>query len=758
MARRGPPLLVQILFFLAALLFMYTLYTTAAPTPAARRTLQGQPVPPVHESQPSTTAVAADASLWLPSSPAFGSSSANILTGCAPSPAVKSKQPRSILPIAPLPCAAGDAAACKIAASAPDHMVLLMVADAGRTALLTAARDSVAPGQLILIAIDGAGAALAQSLGIGWWRPTMAATASPAATQWRASSLLVRAGCTVVVSGGRLKWAGSPFVHLARDVDVEMPQAANPSRGQVVGVHDPPMGWSAYGQTMSCPLLDAHIVALQPTLPAAELAAQMAYRIESRLGLHANDQNGSGRAGGAPPAGESLSMLLTRLVHAPAHDGDSRAGVTMRAMRPGCFGGEPSRFGRLAPSVAALDLAVTLTAEEATLETPGPSNGARGPDSNAILTSRTFDYARRVVVEHGCRKRPTDAGGAVARPLNELLSPADEFPRPSACNVDENMVALCALLKKAAINREVLAAVSNKNIHNMLATFLVGAARAKIPNTLVVALDEATAQFSTQKGAYTYVRKLVSRTGSTDNHATSGLKFQILYEFVSTGCAVLLSDVDVMWLQNPFTLPSLYRDVDVEGMTDGWDDPTAYGYEWGGNHALRLSARNSGLFYLRATDETLAMMGRLKGRMEREAVWDQTAYNEEMWWATLPGQPGHGVSARVMNYYCNMNSKTMFRFMLDDPELISNHRMHHTRGQLLGQPPHPPLIVCLRPTVDRPRLHTHQLSSGEAPSDGGRLRHLPRHRARRRPGRRPWQADEAQRERWDARVALGRGT
>ena len=35
--------------------------------------------------------------------------------------------------------------------------------------------------------------------------------------------------------------------------------------------------------------------------------------------------------------------------------------------------------------------------------------------------------------------------------------------------------------------------------------------------------------------------------------------------------------------------------------------------------------------------ETLRMMGRLKWRMEREGVWDQTAYNEEMWCAALHG-------------------------------------------------------------------------------------------------------------------------
>ena len=44
----------------------------------------------------------------------------------------------------------------------------------------------------------------------------------------------------------------------------------------MVGVHDPPMGWSAYGQTMTVPWLSADAVALAATEAAAELAAAMA--------------------------------------------------------------------------------------------------------------------------------------------------------------------------------------------------------------------------------------------------------------------------------------------------------------------------------------------------------------------------------------------------------------------------------------------------------------------------------------------------
>ncbi len=243
-----------------------------------------------------------------------------------------------------------------------------------------------------------------------------------------------------------------------------------------------------------------------------------------------------------------------------------------------------------------------------------------------------------------------------------------------------------------------------------------------------------------------YKKKLVSRTGSTDNHATSGLKFKILVDFLSIGCSVLLSDVDVIWLANPF--PFLYRDTDVEGMTDGWDEPTSYGYDYGSG-ALRVFARNSGMFYLQvrrhdararpserasrgvslsgsiplskrpscasdgrvaftlppsvrhvapewppraprarapasecppacsllqATHESNQMMKRLARRMETEGTWDQTAYNEEQFYPASAQHATVGVSSRVMNYLCNLNSKTFFRFLREDNELLTGFR------------------------------------------------------------------------------------
>lgn len=40
---------------------------------------------------------------------------------------------------------------------------------------------------------------------------------------------------------------------------------------------------------------------------------------------------------------------------------------------------------------------------------------------------------------------------------------------------------------------------------------------------------------------------------------------------------MLLSDTDIVTLQNPFNF--LYRDEDIESLSDGFDAPTAYGYD-----------------------------------------------------------------------------------------------------------------------------------------------------------------------------------
>ena len=68
------------------------------------------------------------------------------------------------------------------------------------------------------------------------------------------------------------------------------------------------------------------------------------------------------------------------------------------------------------------------------------------------------------------------------------------------------------------------------------------------------------------------------------------------------GYCVLLSDVDIVTLDNPFD--HLYRDSDVEGLSDGYDERTAYGWNDGIDdpkmgwaryaQTMRVFAMNSG--------------------------------------------------------------------------------------------------------------------------------------------------------------------
>lgn len=85
---------------------------------------------------------------------------------------------------------------------------------------------------------------------------------------------------------------------------------------------------------------------------------------------------------------------------------------------------------------------------------------------------------------------------------------------------------------------------------------------------------------------------------------------------------------------------------------------------------LRYETRNSGLFYVAATVEGLRTVQLLARRMATEAVWDQSAWNQETFRAAFPGVAAvGGASVRAMNYLCVLNTKVLFKYMQHDPVL-----------------------------------------------------------------------------------------
>jgi len=209
---------------------------------------------------------------------------------------------------------------------------------------------------------------------------------------------------------------------------------------------------------------------------------------------------------------------------------------------------------------------------------------------------------------------------------------------------------MTSLLKSVAINNEVMVAVSNINYARpggMLDLWMKGTKEAGVKNAMVVALDDETKSNVEAFGLPAWRLDLEipeSQKNSGSNHAVSALKFRILKPFLQLGYSVLLSDVDIVTIQNPFD--HLVRDSDVESMSDGWDDGTAYGYNdvkddpsmgWARYaHSMRIFVFNSGLFYLRPTQAAVDLLEKVISRVETENGWDQALFNECIFFPNSP--------------------------------------------------------------------------------------------------------------------------
>ncbi|KAM1725419.1 hypothetical protein FF2_016040 [Malus domestica] len=241
---------------------------------------------------------------------------------------------------------------------------------------------------------------------------------------------------------------------------------------------------------------------------------------------------------------------------------------------------------------------------------------------------------------------------------------------------------LAKILEEVAVQKELIVALANSNVKSMLEVWFTSIKKVGITNYLVVGLDDEIEEFCKANDVPVYKRDpdegfdSIGKTGG--NHAVSGLKFRILREFLQLGYSVLLSDVDIVYLQNPFN--HLYRDSDVESMTDGHNNYTAYGFNdvfdepsmgWARYaHTMRIWVYNSGFFYIRPTLPAIELLDRVAERLSRpEKAWDQAVFNEELFFPSHPGYNGLHASKRTMDFYLFMNSKVLFKTVRKDANL-----------------------------------------------------------------------------------------
>ena len=299
-------------------------------------------------------------------------------------------------------------------------------------------------------------------------------------------------------------------------------------------------------------------------------------------------------------------------------------------------------------------------------------------------------YAQLRDSEHASDGASSSRALSVGGVINDRLLPGEWWtPKtaPAATGAEKGDETLKAILEEIAPDGEVLTAVSNKALINengdygMLRTWLDGVQRSKVKNYLVICLDETVAGTMKKLGVpYWHRERKALADGDETNHGISAQKFHILREFLVLGYSVLLSDVDIVTLDNPFD--HLYRDSDVEGLSDGYDERTAYGWNDGIDdpkmgwaryaQTMRVFAMNSGLFYLKPSDRTLRFMDGITARLERAKEWDQAVYNEEMFFPSHGDHVNPGVTTRVMEIDVFMNSKTLFVVARHDKKRMRN--------------------------------------------------------------------------------------
>ncbi|PKA51923.1 rhamnogalacturonan II specific xylosyltransferase [Apostasia shenzhenica] len=287
------------------------------------------------------------------------------------------------------------------------------------------------------------------------------------------------------------------------------------------------------------------------------------------------------------------------------------------------------------------------------------------------LSEQGKDQAQKQFLTLGLQRKAGPFGTVKGLRTNPTVLP-DESVNPR----------LSEILEKVALQKELIVALANSNVREMLEVWFENIKRVGIPNYLVVALDDGTESLCKAKDVPVYRRPpadnvdSIGRTGG--NHAVSALKFQILREFLQLGYSVLLSDIDIVYLQNPFD--HLHRDSDVESMSDGHNNTTAYGYNdvfdepsmgWARYaHTMRIWVYNSGFFYIRATLAAIELLDRVAYRLSNEPMsWDQAVFNEELFFPSRPGYDGLHAAKRTMDIYLFMNSKMLFKTVRKDAQL-----------------------------------------------------------------------------------------
>jgi len=217
-------------------------------------------------------------------------------------------------------------------------------------------------------------------------------------------------------------------------------------------------------------------------------------------------------------------------------------------------------------------------------------------------------------------------------------------------------------------------------------TFLKGLSdHDMLSSTVVFVLDKQAyifcASHADVKCILYHVEASEMQKGRHLREIVSAAKFLFVRSVLQCGPDVLLLDLDLSIMGNPFKYIPL--DADVVGMSDGvdWDDiygaiaqtPDAKQHSKSfGKYPFpvwesRRSLINSGTFFMKSNERTIAAMLSVDQHCKSANIWDQAAFNHIF----LPkgSQYGHGLSLRIANPFIFSNSFFFDTRLKNNPKL-----------------------------------------------------------------------------------------
>uniref|UniRef100_A0A6T0ADR2 Nucleotide-diphospho-sugar transferase domain-containing protein n=2 Tax=Emiliania huxleyi TaxID=2903 RepID=A0A6T0ADR2_EMIHU len=312
-----------------------------------------------------------------------------------------------------------------------------------------------------------------------------------------------------------------------------------------------------------------------------------------------------------------------------------------------------------------------------------PQSRGAAPDADALLAAMrraAASEARAAAAE--ARATAAEARAAAASAAAGSTPPMPGLGKPD--NTETNRKLEAALQRVANERKEVMLSLANDvmmctnrktcwwNGGNVLETFLESLRRLQLRNSLVITLDDATEAFCTKRGDAPSLRLELPVPSAQQNsrgaNMISTLKYGLLRQSLLMGFSILVVDLDLVFLKDPFL--HLYRDADIEASTDGFSKSWAGGQissvhepkmGWGGGGLyVQHFTLNVGCAFLRPTPRAVLLLERVADQLSKAAAWDQQVFNSEAFMLSHGSYNGSGVAVRVMQYDQFMNSKVFF--------------------------------------------------------------------------------------------------